>query len=84
MQLKNPTALKDTLHNLASDSGASTDYCTGIVVGVVGALMATGKSYSDAISIVAANFPAKHYNPRIAVPESWVPDLMTELAAMWK
>jgi hypothetical protein len=76
MAIKNPTMLKDALHNLDSHSGASVDYCTGLTVGVVSALMAMGYSYKDAIAQVAIHMPAESTKPRYAVPESWQTDLV--------
>jgi len=72
----NPIALKDALHNLAADSGANLDYCTGLTVGVVSALMSVGFTFRDAIAQVGINSPDAKYNPRYAVPESWMQDFI--------
>jgi hypothetical protein len=73
--IKNPVMLKDALHNLDTRSGATNDYCTGMTVGIVAALMAVGMSYRDALAQVAINMPDEKYKPRYAVPESWQLDL---------
>lgn len=76
MRVKEQVHLKNALHNLASTSGASLEYCQGLTVGVVSSLMAMGFSYKDAIAQVAINMPEDRHNPRYAVPESWQQDLI--------
>jgi hypothetical protein len=61
--IKNPTILKDALHNVCVESGASDDYSRGLVVGVVSALMAvTGWSFSD-VSLIVANCLPYPFDP---------------------
>jgi len=61
--LKNPVILKDALHNVCVESGASDDYSRGLVVGVVSALMAaSGKSY-DEVTLVVANCLPYPFDP---------------------
>ena len=51
------TMLKDALHNLDGASGASDEYCKGLVVGVVATLMAAGMTYPRAIALVIRDMP---------------------------
>ena len=78
MKIKNGIVLKDALHNLASNSGATTDYCTGLTVGIVSALMAVGFTFQDALLQVARYYPTKN-SPRLAVPDSWKQDLLEKI-----
>lgn len=51
------TILKDALYNLTPGSGAKTDYCRGLIIGIVSALMAQGKSHIEAAHIIRDNLP---------------------------
>ena len=51
------TPIKDALNNLLPDSGASDDYCQGVMLGLMSDLMANGMSFG-----VALNFLAKQAN----------------------
>jgi hypothetical protein len=75
MRITNPVTLKDALHNLDVRSGANNDYCTGLAVGIVAALMATGFLFKDAIAQVAIHMPAETTKPRYTFPESWLQDV---------
>jgi hypothetical protein len=44
----NQRIMKDALHNLRHDSGASDEYCRGLVVGLLTGLVARGVTYNDA------------------------------------
>jgi hypothetical protein len=81
MTVKNPAMLKDALHTLSAHSGANNDYCNGLTVGIVSALMAMGFTFKDAIAQVAINFPQRWDSPRYAVPEAWQTDLAAALLA---
>ena len=73
--IKNPVILKDALHNVCAESGASDDYSRGLVVGVVSALMAaTGMSYNDVVLIVANHLPYP-FDP-IRIPTNWRNDFI--------
>jgi len=62
--------IKDALHNLSPDSGASSDYRRGIVVGVTATLMACeGYAFEQAFGAVCRYMPSK-YDPK-AIPENW-------------
>jgi hypothetical protein len=53
--------LREVLYNTAPKSGATPDYCHGLIVGVVAALMAeTGKLYETVIREVAENLPVEY------------------------
>lgn len=80
MKVKNQTVLKDALHNFATNSGASDEYCTGIAIGVVSGLMAMGFTYNEAIAEFAINFPQSKYIPRYsAIPDAWKDDIFAAL-----
>lgn len=74
------TQLRDTLYNLHQNSGASDEYRKGVLVGVVGALMACGYTWRAAINTVAANLPdtGAILTPERTVPPSWFDTLCTE------
>lgn len=77
------TMLKDTLYNMDSHSGASTEYSKGLVVGVVGTLMAAGFKFDDAIDTIAQYMPNKR-TTRLTVPPSWEHRLSACLLARGK
>lgn len=52
MSIKRENILRDTLANYDETSGASDDYCKGMVVGVVSTLMATGMTWEDSMRLV--------------------------------
>lgn len=54
----NRLLLADALHNLHKDSGASLQYCKGMVIGIISALMYEGRTYSECISLIFFNLPA--------------------------
>jgi hypothetical protein len=74
--------MRDTMYNLHPTSGASDEYCKGLLVGVVGALMAVGMSWDEAISHAAINMPdgARMH----CTPESWVDRVMVEYVSSHK
>ena len=73
--LKNQVVLKDTMYNFHPTSGASDDYCKGLIVGAVSALMATGKSFDDSLEQCAICMPeTSRLMTKDCVPESWVAD----------
>lgn len=49
--------IKDTLYNFSVRSGASNEYCKGLVVGIVAGYMSHGKSWEDSIIQVAKRLP---------------------------
>jgi hypothetical protein len=63
------TLLKDALYNMREDSGASVDYGKGVIVGMMAALMSTGKSFDVAWEIVRKSMPQ---NGRLeCIPATW-------------
>lgn len=72
--MRNPTVLKDALHNLHPESGATNNYCQGLVVGIVAGMMSRGLTFQTAIKRVAENLPDKA-RP-IIWPPSWKSDVM--------
>lgn len=68
MEPKNKTLLKDALHNLDPQSGASDEYNHGLMVGIVSAIMAyTNAEYDKAIEVVKKNMPRAYRNESIPV-----------------
>ena len=83
--LKKQVVLKDTMYNFHPTSGASDEYCKGLLVGVVGALMATGMSWNDAIAHAAINMPdGARMQENTSVPFSWAGKLLAEYMASHK
>lgn len=56
----NDTLIKDALYNLGLGSCASQEYKQGLVVGMISAFMAAGKTYAGAIDLIAKNLPATY------------------------
>jgi len=62
--------MRDSLYNMRRDSGASKDYGTGVLVGVVTALMATENiNFEQAARRVAKLVPAGARDE--CFPEGW-------------
>jgi hypothetical protein len=81
MKIVLPVVLKDALHNLATDSGASDEYCKGIVVGAVATVVALRDcEFRWALSIVASHCPDPPDIRELhkVVPESWLKDFEGE------
>lgn len=77
--LKNQVRLKDTMYNFHPTSGATDEYCHGLIVGVVGALMSTGMSFNDAITHAAINLPdGTRLQAGTSVPDCWAGKLLSE------
>ena len=73
--LLNQPRLMDAMYNFSPDSGASDDYCKGLIVGAVSALMATGESFDDSLEQCAICMPeTSRLMTKDCVPESWVAD----------
>ena len=73
--MMNETILRDALYNLTARSGASADYCKGLVVGVVAALMAeSGRPYSAVVRDVRALLPVGFRAD--CLPEAFSADLI--------
>lgn len=83
-QLKTQVWLRDALYNFSPRSGASEEYCKGLLVGVVSALVATGVEWRAAITHAAINMPEDARIGPDTVPESWGLELMAEYAASHK
>ena len=69
----NDMSLLNCLYNLAPNTGANLDYQRGIIVGMVSALMASGKTWRSALAVVKRNLPTDY--SVLAFPESWRDDL---------
>jgi len=72
ISLKDATPMRDLMHNLMPDSGASDEYRRGIIVGAATALVATGARLSGALGVLVlctkvGNLP----NLANLAPESW-------------
>ena len=59
----------DCLENLAPDSGASVDYCKGLVSGLLSGLLSCGLNHSQAYQVIADRLP-DDYRPE-GIPESY-------------
>jgi len=59
----------DCLENLAPDSGASVDYCKGLVSGLLSGLLSCGLNHSQAYQAIADRLPID-YRPE-GIPESY-------------
>lgn len=56
------TFLKDMLYNLTSNSGATDEYCAGLMVGVVGTVMALRKiNHKRAMAYLKQFMPTEPY-----------------------
>lgn len=66
-----PVTLKDTLNNMAPGAGES-NFAKGVLVGVVGTLMAAGLSFADAIKLASDHAPKRVMFD--SVPPSWFED----------
>lgn len=80
------TVLRDTLYNLHQSSGASDEYRKGIIVGVVGGLMAGhGLTFQQAIMQCAHHMPDSGCRLSAAsVPDCWMVNLGMAMAALNK
>ncbi len=82
-----PAPLNDTLHNMHYRSGADSAYARGVLVGVIGTLLAVGMDFDRAIHLASISAPNKIV-PN-SVPESWrpqfglPPERCTEGSAYW-
>lgn len=63
--------IKDALNVCGDRTGASNDYCRGIIVGVVSALMASGLSFDKAFELVRSHIPDNTRGAAI-FPASWI------------
>ena len=73
--MRRRVVLRDCLYNLSQSSGASNEYCKGMLVGLVSGLMAQGESFNHALRTVAEHMPKSHRALADCTPESWVNDL---------
>lgn len=75
MKISKPVVLKDCLYNLHMSSGASDDYCKGLIVGIAALMVAAGYSLDHALQVIALHMPASHRALADCTPESWATDL---------
>jgi hypothetical protein len=66
---KDNILIRDVLYNLSDTSGANDDYCKGLLVGVVSALMMY-YTFKEALQIVNARIP--EHTRKNLFPESWI------------
>lgn len=73
-KIVNPARLRDAMANYAKNSGASDEYCRGVIVGVVSGLMATGFDFDDALDLartaISDDESRRDLTPE-NFPESW-------------
>lgn len=84
--LSHPTRLKDAMYNFSPKSGASDEYCKGMLVGAVAALISTGMTWRDALAHCAICMPDDaRMQKDTSVPASWEGALHVEfMASRWK
>ena len=63
------TLIKDALQNTREDSGASTDYGKGIVIGIISAVMSVGVGFFPAFEVITDNLP-EGYRAE-CIPKEW-------------
>jgi hypothetical protein len=56
-QVINEVRIREALHNLAPNTGASPDYCRGLVMGVWCTLTAYGLGYKEILHVIKSNLP---------------------------
>jgi hypothetical protein len=72
MKTINGVTLKDALNNFAPRSGASDEYCKGLVVGLAAGLIAGGLTWREATTAIKQNWPRDGREVNDAnCPESW-------------
>lgn len=77
------TTLADVMFNMHQSSGATDEYRKGLVVGVVGALMATEKlTFEQAVTQCCFHMPDS--GVRLMVPDSWLESFGTRMCALRK
>jgi len=59
----------NAIHNCYDNSGATDEYCRGIIVGTVSGLMANGLSFDTALDLVKRKMPI--HNRGDLLPSSW-------------
>jgi uncharacterized protein YoaH (UPF0181 family) len=75
--------LNDAMANFDQTSGASDDYCKGVAVGAVAALMATGMSWNEAFRHVGislkthSSFDMTRTLTTDNMPESWLKEYVS-------
>ena len=79
-----PVVLVDTLNNLMPMSGATEEYNKGIVVGIVGCLMAQGLTFLQAADVVACYL---NNGANLHAPEGWKAEIakgMVQRGKVWR
>ena len=78
LRLENQVHLQNTMYNFSYRSGASDEYCKGMLVGAVSALMATGYTFEQGLELCAICMPSDSrlvadYNNDTdhSIPELW-------------
>jgi len=61
--------IADAMHNCDDKSGATNEYCKGMIMGIVSGLMATGMRFDTALAKVKEYMP--EHNRGVLYPESW-------------
>lgn len=79
--MKDPLRLKDAMYNFAPDSGASEDYCNGLIVGLVAGMMATGMTWRAALSQCAIAAPKTTRISAQSMPETWIDSFRAEFVS---
>ena len=69
MTITRNTYVADCLEDLTPDSGASVEYCKGLVSGLLSGLLSCGLNHSQAYQVIADRLPID-YRPE-GIPESY-------------
>lgn len=74
-KLTNQAMLKDAMNNFSISSGASDEYCRGILVGAVSSLIAAGNKFYDVLELCAICMPEDTRRlTEQCVPKTWLVD----------
>lgn len=77
-------ALKGTLYNLHPKSGATPEYCQGLVMGVTSILMAFGLDFYYALDMIVEAMPDEIMEE--GLPINWKYDILSryDVTSRWK
>lgn len=79
--------VRDALAHFMPDSGATDEYCRGILVGIVSVAMSGGRPFEHAVRVVAAEMPygaSCRVLNELNVPKAWLADFKLALGQAGK
>lgn len=72
-KLQNETILKDAVDNFLTYSGASNEYCKGLLVGLICGIMASKKvSFNQAMKKIESHYKPGTRERKSFYPRSWL------------